>query len=247
MGESDGDQSSRRGLDAYEVRARLVPAIASVLPLVPMLLFGFGVDGKWVAAVLSAALPLVIAVLASSLAREAGRRVQSRLWGSERISPVVELLQWRSGTSKVEVEQRHRIVRESTGRELPDAAAEAADPKEADGHYRAAETELRRFAAGGEHAGLTRAVTQYGFVRNLRGLRAICVLTSVVAFGLGIWIAVAGDDATLVGLAIAAIAAAYGGIVLWLITDESVRRNGDTYARTLFDACAADRRPPASG
>jgi len=231
------EHGSKRRLDEYEVRARLVPAIASVLPLVPMLLFGFGVDGKWVAAVLSAALPLVIAVLASSLAREAGRRTQARLWGPERISPVVELLQWQSGSSKVETGKRHLIVLESTGLELPDADAEQADPSEANGHYRVAESELRQVAARGDHPTLTRALIQYGFLRNLRGLRIIWVLTSAVAVGVGVWLAVT-DSRVAVGLGLAALAATYLGVLLWLISDDAVRANGDTYARGLFEVCA---------
>jgi len=148
------------------------------------------------------------------------------------------LLQWRSGASQAETAERHRVVLASTGRELPDAAAEQADPREADGQYRVAETGLRLVAAGGEHPALTRALTQYGFFRNLRGLRVVWMLTSAVAVGVGIWLAATDGGRAAVGLGIAAIGLAYGGILFWLIDDDAVRANGDSYARTLFEACA---------
>lgn len=236
--DSKGTGNAKRGLDAYEVRARLVPAIGSVLALIPAIVLGFGVGGGWVTAVLSASVPVVVAVLAASLAREAGVRLQERLWGPERVSAVVELLQWRNGTSRSETASRHRTVLETTGITLPTAEAEQIDPREADGHYRAAETAMRRRAAGGDHPALSRALTQYGLVRNFAGLRILCVVSSAAAIAIGLWVAVF-DDRVIVGLAIMAFAALYVAVVLWLIDDGAVRRAGDSYARSLFDACAA--------
>lgn len=239
MSTDDGKKRERRGLDAYEVRARFAPAVGAVVPIVTLLVVGFGVDGEWVLALFTASVPVVVAVLVASLAREAGVSVQQRLWGADGISPVVELLRWRGGSSHVETEARHDVVRRATGMTLPDEAAERDDPDEADGHYRLAQTELRRATAGGIHPSLRRAVIQYGFVRNLRGLRPVCLTSAAVAIVGGVWIMVVDTERWFAGLAVGAVAIACAAIVWWLIDDNAVRSSGDTYAHALLDAAAA--------
>lgn len=232
---ASGDGEARRGLDAYEIRARLIPAIAAIVPLLPVAVARFGLSGGWLTSLLGASVPLVVGVIAASLAREAGIRVQGRLWGRDRVSSVVELLRWRDALSRAEVEERHRTVVAATGSELPTFDDEEADPGEADGRYRVAETELRRIAATGDHPALTRAVTQYGLIRNFRGLRPVCLGAAAIAVVVGVVMAVVGDGSVVIGIAIAGFAIAYTAVVVALIGDEAVRGAGDTYARALLD------------
>ena len=75
---------------------------------------------------------------------------------------IVEMLRWRTGPHARSTRERHEIVRMATGTELPDEATELADPREADGHYRIAQDELRRVAAKGDHPALRRSVILEG-------------------------------------------------------------------------------------
>ncbi|MEM1335793.1 MAG: hypothetical protein AAGG08_20285, partial [Actinomycetota bacterium] len=125
---------------------------------------------------------------------------------------------------------------QATGVELPDEETERADPDEADGRYRIAQDELRRHTSGGGHAGLRRALIHYGFVRNLRGLRPVCLVSAAVAVIGGIWVMVDDSERWFSGLAVIAVAIACTAIVWWLIDDDAVRSGGESYARALFDA-----------
>ena len=236
--DADGERSTRRRLDDYEVRARFAPAVGSVVPIVVLLVVGFGIDGEWVLAVFAASVTVVVAVLVASLSREAGVAVQARLWGPRGISPVVESLRWRDGPSRAETAARHAVVLQATGVELPDEETERADPDEADGRYRIAQDELRRHTSGGGHPGLRRALIQYGFVRNLRGLRPVCLVSAAVAVIGGIWVMVDDSERWFSGVAVIAVAVACTAIVGWLIDDDAVRSGGESYARALFDAAS---------
>jgi hypothetical protein len=89
--------------------------------------------------VVAAGLPFVV----SQVVRDRGLRTQPdlfRAWGGR---PSEIMLRWRSTPTKSAVARRHNLVQTHLGLRLPDEAAEAFDPAEADDAYEVATAALR--------------------------------------------------------------------------------------------------------
>jgi hypothetical protein len=127
-------------VDSYTLRARTSPAVLVAVP--PLCLAGFGVatatSGGRLAAAVSAAL-----VIAPHLARDAGRRVEGRLWRSWDGPPTTRLLRHRDQRSAQRSERARARVEAATGLELPSAQEERRDPAAADDRYEQAVSVLR--------------------------------------------------------------------------------------------------------
>lgn len=238
------------GLDAYDTHARLLPALVAVLPATAAAAVALGLGSAWIGAAISAVgVPLVVGVLLSGLARQAGLKAQERIWTADGASPVVLLLRW-SRDDPAGVGHRHLIVERLTGRPLPSPDDEGRDPKAADGRYRVAESELRRTALEHGSRRVERALREYGFVRNLRGLRSLMVGAAVVGAALSVWAFVAAGTGTAKVTASLVGVAVVGGTALVARTfdDDAVRRAGAAYATTLLDLAAGlGDRPPDPG
>jgi hypothetical protein len=159
------------GIDAYTARARLAPTLITALPAVALLAGGLLAPGQ-VARLGSAAIGAVL-VLASHLARDAGRRHEERLWQSWGGAPTLRRLRFRGGGHPTQVAALHARIEHVLGPPLPDADAEDADPDGADAAYNDAVRRLRNRVRGDrQHFPLVfEENVNYGFRRNLRGLK----------------------------------------------------------------------------
>jgi hypothetical protein len=170
--------------DRYNRFARLIPAVVVVLPLsvlavtsVPVVVTVWGTVAALVVVV---GLPFVV----SQVVRDRGLRIQPNLfhaWGG-RSSEI--MLRWRSTSTKAAVARRHQLVQTHLGITLPDEAAEAADPAEADEAYEVATAALRERTRDKAMFPLVfEENIAYGFRRNAYACRTaaivICVLTTV--------------------------------------------------------------------
>jgi hypothetical protein len=141
---------------------------------------------------------------------------------------------------------------------LPTAAEEAADLARADNAYRSAVEWLKERCRGKAYPLVEKENAEYGFRRNMRGLRALGAAASLVAFlasGFGIWRATGLTVADVGAQALSAMAdkvlqiptSLVWGVMLvdliamafWLVVvrDRWVRQAGDQYARALLSNC----------
>ena len=161
------------GLDIYSVRARLAPAALTAAPALALGIAGLpllpGAQKLWTL------VNVGLVTLASLIARRAGNRVEPGLveaWGGK---PTTARLRYRGAGSTQEVERRHEQVATALGGwPLPNASDEAANPGGADAEYDAA---IKRVIARLRNQPSFRLLNvenrNYGFARNLYGLRGL--------------------------------------------------------------------------
>lgn len=169
-------------LDTYTRRARLQPALLAALPIGVAVLAWFpkGLTewGAFAGLLTSAG----VTALLSRLARIRGKRLESKLfefWGGK---PSTVALRHRDSPNPVLLERRHaQLSRIARGIHIPRAPEERADPQTADAAYDACITVLiertrdrKRFPL------LFEENCNYGFWRNLWGLRPIGIAASLL-------------------------------------------------------------------
>ncbi len=134
------------------------------------------------------------------------------------------------------------------GLDIPTADQEKADRARALELYASAVDELRHLTRDTERFPLVyKGNTEYGFRRNLLGLKKIGLSVAVVALGASGWALVHGWNAENVILSVPAVTALLTGCLAfgWLIgvRSTSVRITADRYARYLLEA-ELDLEPP---
>ena len=234
--------------DTYDRNARLKPALLSGLPLVAstlLLVPEFGAVGGSVAG-------LVIysggSMLLIQIGRDRGRVMQPRLYESWGGKPSVAMLRHSDDRLDRPSKQRYRQFFDASAPSLtlPSAEDEMKSPESADETYESANAWLLEQTRDHDRfALLFKENTNYGFRRNLAGLRPLALLMDAVAVALVLgWAA-----AWWLGLFPQAI----GGLTVewWMslaittghtffffrVNADWVRLAADTYARQLLATC----------
>ena len=232
--------SGRLVLDTYARRARLQPALLVALPLGIAVLAWFpkGLTewGVFAGLLTSAGGTALLA----RLARIRGKRLESELfelWGGK---PTTVALRHRDSQNPVLLERRHaQLSRIARGISIPRAPEERVDPHAADAAYDACVTVLiertrdrKRFPLLFEES------CNYGFWRNLWGLRPIGIAASLLGTAAMVLLAYrhgfALDFKTAIG----------GGIDLFfllgwlfLVRKDVVRMAASSYSDRLLGTC----------
>ncbi|WP_328473927.1 hypothetical protein OHA21_13820 [Actinoplanes sp. NBC_00393] len=222
--------------DRYNRTARFLPAVLVVVPLIVLAVTAIpvavGIAGK-----VAAAATFCLPVLVSQAVRDRGLRAEPGLfetWGGR---PSELLLRWRDAPAPAVVARRHRLVATHLGVELPNAAAEQADPVEADALYAVATAALReRTRERARFPLVYEEVISYGLRRNGFACRApgiaVCGLAIVCTLVLAYWAIVPlgwKQQAALVGFDLV-----WAAVWLRWFTMGSVRRAAEKYAEQLF-------------
>lgn len=232
-------------LDPYDRKARLYPAL--LVMLVP------AVATTLVAPVFSSQLTglasLVITfgglMLLSSLGREWGKRKEPQLferWGG---TPTTLML----SRAKSQLDQltldRYRKFLEGKvqGLQFPDSASEASDPTNTAVICASAVKWLREATRDTKKFSLVFAEnTNYGFRRNLLGVKplavALCVLTLAVT-ALHAWLSTAGNLSAVTSQSWSSAMVACVGLVIWgaVVNEKFVKTTAYAYATALLAAC----------
>lgn len=175
--------------DAYEIQARVFPAMLAVLP-VAVLVAQIGMAKKnWIAMIgWGAGLEVVLSVLVSKVGHALGARLQGRLekrWGG---LPTHAWL--RTGDPTHSEQQRKawwRALLVLTGLDIEKAAAEN-DPVEADRVIADAVMAARNKIKGNKKAALVQTYNiTFGFARNLAGMKWLTLLICVACSGISAW------------------------------------------------------------
>jgi hypothetical protein len=232
-----GDPSIRHLADRYDVLARWTPAVLVVLPAV--VLGAVAVPPLSTGAASAGGLLLAIAVpLVGALAvRDRGLRIQPALFESWGGRPSEQMLRWRSGPARSAVRRRHELVERVLGLDLPDEAAEAANPVDADAAYEAAAMALReRTRDRSRFPLLYQENVAYGFRRNAYACRGpgvlCCAVCAVAAVALAMTSVVHLSWPQLAALL--ALDLVLTGVWLLVFTADAAHRSAQAYARQLI-------------
>ncbi|NDK36941.1 hypothetical protein [Rhodovulum sulfidophilum] len=227
--------------DPYERKARLYPALLALLPVV----VAVALYTDWLT--LDVSNTVYIAAIAGILfwlagkTRDLGKAVEKRLvaqWGG---MPSVTLLRHRDqGLDRYTKQRYHQKAERLAGIPMPSAFEEERDPTDADERYRAVTSALlSRTRDTNEYALLFKENINYGFWRNLRGLKpfALFIAAPIIGFGICHDLEVIMSFNSPDGLELAVVSMGAITLVAWVFTinDDAVRRAADNYALRLLE------------
>lgn len=179
--------------DAYERSARLNPALVFALPLLwtgPSLKAALG-GGALGTILVSLGITIAAASLFMNIARARGKALEPKLnaaWGGLRTTA---LLRHRDTTVDRFTKARYHKALEVVckGHKLPSEADESTSPAEADERFHAATTKLREKRRDPKYVLLHKENRQYGFRRNLLGLKplALALVGGALVIDVTLW------------------------------------------------------------
>lgn len=226
---------------AYPLRARLQPALLAMLPLLCLLILA---PEAWtpLKTVFVIAVIAGVTLLLTQIARDAGRRIEQdlyRQWGG---LPSVAMLRHRDHRITPATKQRyHAQLTTALGKPMPSEADEANDPAAADRIYLSASDWLRARSRGAGFEALFEENIDYGFRRNLLGLKPWAIGGACVACGVILlahlrhWpMPVPTIAAPYVGPAIAFLVV-FAVVMLLIVRRTWVKRAADNYALRLLE------------
>ncbi len=231
-----------RFVDAYTVRARLLPALIAALPLgiatlawFPTGILGWGT--VWALIVWSGG-----TFLLAEVGRDAGKRKEPDLFASWGGKPTTRLLRHHGAANRPLLARRHARLAALTGIAAPTAGAEAADRAAVDEVYETWSVVLRDRTRDHTTFDLIFAENcSYGFRRNLWGMKPVGTVLAVAglaAVAVIPWLDLSVRPAPRVGAVIVAGAINALLVLGWLfvIRPAWVRTPAEAYAERLLEA-----------
>src|ERR1022692_1635014 len=185
--------------DHYSFRARLQPALLTLLPAAVGIFAWTGPGAKWQSALWTLFGTVGGTFFLAILARNLGKQLEPDLWQSWGGSPTTQLLRHSGMGNPVLRERWHKFLSKLLGRSLPTSQEEQADPKAADDIYNAGikllinkTRDVKKFHL------LYKENVQYGYCRNLLAMRLMglifSLLGSVACLASGLWNAHVGES-----------------------------------------------------
>lgn len=237
----------------YERKARLWPALLTLLPPIVLVITLYAPFASLAANVVSLAISCGLLYLLANIARELGKRLEPRLFQLWSGIPSTQILRHRDNHFGTVIKANfHSFLAGKLGVTFPDPAAEAADPAKADDVYRSAVTWLLSQTRNTKTFDLLyRENISYGFRRNALGLKSLGI---PIAVGCIVWVLVmhgvfiasvngpwwSAEKFTMLPPS-AWLTIGVSGLLLaaWLFffTRTTVRTAAFTYADTLIKSC----------
>jgi hypothetical protein len=241
------------GLDRYERQARLKPALLALLPA--LVTVAVWQPGVWTA--LSGLASLLVGCgltfMMAKVARYRGRIVERELITRHGGRMTEAFLRHRDASISATTKARYHAFLVNRGFHMPTPVEEMAALHDADGHYRAGVDWLLEATRDEKVYPLVKdELIDYGFRRNLLGLKPVGILIAAVVLLIHLWLAAThfdGDEtrfwtATAVAVAMAGVLSAWTLVVRMPFVEDA----SHSYATRLLAACdviatGGSRRP----
>ncbi len=226
--------------DHYERKARFLPAVLSVLPLLPVATTYGAPLLEWVKLLITGVgLAAVVAVAVSHIASCFGNRLQERLWPDwPHDAPTNRWLHPDDKSVSVQQQQLwYQAIKNLVHFDIQEAVDEG-DPDELKATINDAIKGLRGRiwkAPEAERAQLHNV--DYGFARNFAGLRPVWI-TFALSSLVGCWSAYIWHNGVILW-AIVSTVVALGALVLAALLPAYVRKKAHYYAESFFVAVVA--------
>ena len=220
----------------YDRRARLVPAIASFLPLLP-LTFALGGGLQQWAAVLSgtAGVFALGSFVLMNFASAMGNRLQLQLWPEWPFdAPTnVRLMPDNPGTSPQQRALWYKQVRKLTGLDIQSESTHGDKVTVRTTVNDAVERLRNRFRRGGSRARHDQESIRYGSTRNFTGMRPVWLFLSLISC-VGSWAAYAWADSGLFWPMVASALPVPLFLAAYYVLPAFVRTRGRYYCEVFF-------------
>jgi hypothetical protein len=224
-------------IDAYDLRARLFPALIVSLPVVAFVYGALPSARSFWGGVSGTVLGAAVLFALMRFGRDRGARLQKhlyKLWGG---TPTTIMLRHRDQSLDPYTKERYkRTLARLSGLTFPSEPEELAHPKEADDIYDSAVRNLLEHRRRQSDKLVFNENCNYGFVRNLVGLKRVGLVIVSLALGADIFLYLRHAAAPS-GLLVSGLVSLLTGVMLLLSTRATVRRTGDAYAMALLRTC----------
>lgn len=227
--------------DTYSFRARVLPVYLTLAPAI-LLVAALVPDGLKLPIGGAAAIVFVpISFFFSQIGADFGKRLEKGLWLKWGGPPTTRFL--RHGNNEFNEVTRGRIHDKlrALGLQVPTREEQEQDEHDADKHYESCTEDLIRRTRDAKKFPLVfKGLTEYGFRRNLFGLKALGLLLAVVGVAGSAWstysVWTTTDKPPSVAIVVGLIAA--GLLLAWLgwVTERTVKLAANRYARFLLEA-----------
>ena len=229
------------GLDRYERAARLYPALLSVAPVSATLFLWAPQASALIGGAASVTMTTALSLVLMRYGRARGRAAQQRLIARNGALESTVALRHRDRMIATGSKERyHRFLR-TQGLKIPAAAAESADPAMADDCYRSAADWLRGRTRDQERFALLHAENRdYGFRRNLLGLKPLGITLTVMALGADVflgWLFMADHERLVAAAVLGAVLIASLAAWLLVVTAAFVTDASRSYTEQLLACC----------
>jgi hypothetical protein len=231
--------------DPYERNARIYPGLICLFPIIITV---FTVNPKifdlW-SSLAALAISFGLLQFLAHVARDRGKQLESMLfeqWGG---MPSVRLLRYSDRTIPKSAKERyHTLLSEQTGISPPSKELENDQPSKADDIYQSWSDYLRgKTRNSSKYPLVFKENVNYGFRRNLFGLRPVCLLVSIfclagiIVKGYQCYRTSETMDAPIVGTGV--IIALYLATFIFSVNKDWVKLPANAYARQLLEALNA--------
>jgi hypothetical protein len=229
-------------LDEYDFRARLVPSIFVTLPAIFAVL---ALLPSWRGFLVAPAIEVALVLVLVRIARDEGKKLEPQVVREWDGPPTTRYLRHRTDEIEQPLRDRYRAaISKATGINLPDAAAEAANPAGADALYASAIAVFRDQRRDKKKYPLIFAENcNYGMMRNLLGLRSTGLAMAAVCAIVGSAALLTSYELAVLTLVVAAVVAL---ILVRFVTKAAVKRTAEAYAvallRTSLLSTASNRK-----
>jgi hypothetical protein len=224
--------------DDYVWRARVLVGVVVALPtLIVSPWIGQSIGLGLNAAITSSAIGSAVAVLVALIVRDLGVAAEKRLvtiWGGY---PSTTMLRWRDATKSDAYKARvHLLIKEKLGIALLTREEEALSPEKADQLIADAFGLVRRRIWGKSNLPTHADNKDYGFARNLYGVRWIWVGVVAGTIAFAAFQAIRGPVAPALVRATIGVAMLFGIVLLeWGVVKHHVKHCADRYAEHAWD------------
>lgn len=226
--------------DRYSWRARTLPVYMTIAPIALLLvaILPRGLDLPLGGAAAIVFVPL--AFLAGQLGADFGKRLERRLWRRWGGAPTTRFLRHSNNEfNRVTRGRVHEKLR-ALGLDVPSANEEERDEQAADVRYESCTEELiRRTRDSAQFPLVFKGLTDYGFRRNLLGLKPLGLsIASVALLGCASSAWVGWDVEKPPAMAVGAALLTLGLLIIWLVwvNERTVSLAANRYARFLLEA-----------
>lgn len=231
--------------DSYERKARIYPGLTFIIPIVIILYVLFpDVFNMW-SGLIALLLSFGVLQLLANLARDRGKKLEGRLYEDWDGMPSVRILRHRDLEIPKPAKQRyHLMLAQQTGINAPTEDLEASNPAEADQAYLSWSDYLRGKTRNKKEFPLVfKENVNYGFRRNLLGIKYFCLLSGFVSLsmvgvrGFQLYQALLEMPATLFSIFVAIFL--YLLVFLFVVNRDWVKITAYAYARQLIESLNA--------
>ena len=234
-----GFRMIEKWLDPYDLKARIVPGLLIVFPILIDALYSAPVLSNWSVFAASSVCGFALVYSLGLLARDLGDRIQEELWESWGGAPSTRFLRYRDGTFGENLKNLIwvGIVAEFSVPPLT-AEQEAMNPALADKEIADIFKRVRHYLRDKDANGLWKTHNiEYGFYRNLLGSRVPWLIVAITSTAFAVVFALRTgstpiNPASLLNL-VASVCAIYLG---WAILPGATKRAAEQYAESAWMA-----------